>query len=66
MAEGPDQEFPTEADVDAVLHEFNGSGREAISALLHDIAVLATDFEARASKGYVRGDFPRLLIRRSR
>lgn len=57
--------FPTEADVDAVLYEFKGDTREAIRALLHDIAVLAGDFEASVSHGFVRGAVPKLLLKRA-
>jgi uncharacterized membrane-anchored protein len=57
--------FPTEDDVDAVLYEFKGDAREAIRALLHDLAVLAADYEASVSHGYVRGDIPRIVIRRT-
>src|SRR3954447_13742579 len=38
--------WPTEADVDAVLEEFGGDAREAIRALLHDLAVLADEILA--------------------
>lgn len=47
---------PTDADVDAVLHEFEGDARQAIHALLHDLWVLATDFVETVSPGYVRGE----------
>ena len=56
--------FPTEADVEAVLSEFGGNAREAIRALLHDLAVLAGDYEADVSRGFVRGGFPKIMIRR--
>ena len=56
--------FPTEADVDAVLAEFDGNARAAVRALLHDIAVLASDFEASVSHGFVRGAVPKLVLRR--
>lgn len=46
---------PTTADIDAVLQEFDGDVRAAIGALLHDLAVLAADFMATVSHGYVRG-----------
>jgi hypothetical protein len=46
---------PTEADIDAVLEDFSGDARAAIRALLHDLAVLAGDYESSVSKGYVRG-----------
>lgn len=66
MAERDDKDFPAEADVDAVLYEFKGDAREAIRALLHDIAVLAADMETSTSRGYIRGDLPKLLIKRRR
>ena len=49
---------PTEAEVDAIIAEFNGDVRAVIRALLHDIAVLAADFAASVSRGYVRGRSP--------
>lgn len=67
MANAPETDpYPTEADIDAVLHEFGGDAREAIRALLHDLAVLAGDYEASVSHGYVRGEMPWMPIRRSR
>ncbi len=59
-----DPSFPTEADVDAVIYEFKGDLREAIRALLHDLAVLAGDYEADVSRGFVRGGIPKIMIRR--
>ncbi len=56
--------FPTEADVDAVVEEFAGDLRNAIRALLHDLAVLARDYEANVSHGFVRGDVPTIVPRR--
>ena len=47
---------PTEAEVDGVLAEFGGDPRKAIAALLHDLAVMAADYEASVSRGYVRTD----------
>jgi len=47
--------LPTEADVDAILEEFGGDARKAIRALLHDLLVLAADYETSVSKGFVRG-----------
>ncbi len=47
-----------EAEIDAVLAEFDGDARLAIAAQLHDVAALAADFEASTSKGYVRGRTP--------
>ena len=45
----------TDEEVDAVLLEARGDPREAIRALLHDLAVLALDADAAVSRGYVRG-----------
>jgi hypothetical protein len=42
-------------DVDAVIAEFGGDPRQAIRALLHDLAELAADSNAAISRGYVRG-----------
>ena len=62
----PDEpEFPSEDDVDALLYEFRNDAREAIRALLHDLAVLAGDYEADVSAGYVRGQGYTLALRRS-
>ena len=47
----------TEAEIDAVLHETKGDAREAIRALLHDLAVMAMDADAASSKGFLRGRF---------
>jgi hypothetical protein len=58
--------FPTEADIDALLDEVEGDAREAIRALLHDLAVLAADYESSVSRGYVRGEIPWLPARRIR
>jgi len=60
----PEPGFPTERDIDAVLDEFDGNPREAIRALLSDLATLADDFEGAVSRGYVRGVSPRLPARR--
>ncbi len=43
------------AEVDAILAEFGGDARQAIAALLHDLAVLATDRSNVVSFGFVRG-----------
>ncbi|WP_375462282.1 hypothetical protein [uncultured Enterovirga sp.] len=67
MADAPPDDqgaFPTEAEVDAVLYEFKGDAREAIRALLHDVGVLAGDFEASVSHGFVRGALPRIVLTR--
>ena len=52
--------FPTEADI----YEFKGDAREAVRALLHDLAILAGDYEADVSRGFVRGGVPKIMIRR--
>ena len=44
-----------EADVEAVIEEFGGDARAALRAVLHDLAVLAADYESCVSKGFVRG-----------
>lgn len=46
-----------QAEIDALLAEHRGDARAAIAALLHDIAVLASDAESRTSRGFVRGRF---------
>lgn len=61
----PGSAYPSEAEIDAVLAEFGGDAREAIRALLHDLAALAADFEANVSHGFVRGDVPALVRRRA-
>lgn len=50
--------FPTERDMDEVLEEFGGDPRAAIRALQRDLAVLAADYEASVSKGFVRAEAP--------
>lgn len=45
----------TEADIDEVIQEFGGDTRQAIRALLEDIAVLALDRARSVSTGYLRG-----------
>ncbi|CAA9315793.1 MAG: hypothetical protein AVDCRST_MAG90-793 [uncultured Microvirga sp.] len=57
-------EFPTDSDIDAVLYEFKGDAREAIRALLSDLATLASDYGGDVSHGYVRGWRPGWLMRR--
>jgi hypothetical protein len=47
--------YPEEADVEAVLEEFGGDARAALRAVLHDLTVLAADYESCVSKGFVRG-----------
>ena len=60
----PEPGFPTEGDIDTVLDEFDGNPREAIRALLSDLATLADDFEGAVSRGYVRGLGPGMQIKR--
>ena len=47
--------YPSDTDIDAVLDEFKGDPREAIRALLEDLAALAEDRNDKVSHGYVRG-----------
>lgn len=53
-----DPHVPTEVEIDAVLYEFKGNLREAVRALLHDLNVLAADYEENVSHGFVRRDWP--------
>lgn len=46
---------PTEEEIDAVIAEFDGDMRDAMRALMHDMAVLAADLSGVVSRGYVRG-----------
>ena len=64
MADDHEREFPTEADVDEVISEFGGDPRAAVRALLADLDVLAGDFEASVSHGFVRGAVPKIVLRR--
>lgn len=67
MADNPpneDPSFPTDADVDAVMAEFDGDARATVRALLHDVAILAEDYEATVSRGFVRGAIPRVVLNR--
>lgn len=56
--------FPSDADVDEVIEEFDGDLRAAIKALLHDLDVVCLDFETSVSRGYVRGGVPRIVLKR--
>ena len=47
-------ELDTDGAVEAVLDEFGGDYREAIEELLHDVDLLARDFNASVSRGFVR------------
>jgi hypothetical protein len=59
MSEGTEEDaYPTDADVDAVIAEFDGDPRATVRALLHDLDLLARDYEAKVSRGYVRGTLP--------
>ncbi|GGH16188.1 hypothetical protein GCM10007036_16690 [Alsobacter metallidurans] len=55
--------YPTDADVDALLAEFDGDARAAIKSLLEDLATLADDREASVSAGFVRGRQIRIVGR---
>ncbi len=46
---------PTDAEIDAVIAEFDGDLRAALRALLHDLAILALDRALTVSRGYIRG-----------
>jgi len=50
----PDAIIINEDDVDAAIAEAGGDLREAVRALLHDIAVLALDHARSVSSGYRR------------
>jgi (p)ppGpp synthase/HD superfamily hydrolase len=63
QAESPPPNATDVAEVDAVLAEFGGDARAAITALLHDLHTLALDAEASTSRGYVRGNVVRLRAR---
>ena len=59
-----DDPFPSEADVDQVLAEFEGDHRAAIKALLHDVAGLAADYGLSVSRGFIRRALePRVVSR---
>jgi hypothetical protein len=50
----PDDAIISEEDVDAAIAEAGGDPREAVRALLHDIAILALDHARSVSNGYRR------------
>lgn len=50
----PEDLIISEDDVDAAIAEAGGDPREAVRALLHDIAVLALDHARSVSSGYRR------------
>jgi hypothetical protein len=57
MPTAAQQSIATEAtddEIDAIIAECGGDPREAIRALLHDMAALAIDAEAAVSRGYAR------------
>lgn len=45
----------SDRDVENLLLEFGGNSKEAIRALLHDLAILAEDRDNSVSFGFVRG-----------
>lgn len=53
----PDPFAISDAEIDAVLEEASGDAREAIRMLLRDLAVMAADADAAASRGFLRGRF---------
>jgi hypothetical protein len=53
---------PTDEEVDATIAEFGGDPREAVRALLHDIAILAHDRRRIASWGFLRGHIDLLKL----
>ena len=61
MPERSESDGPLESEVDAVIAEFGGDMRQAIRALLADLAALAADYEADVSKGYVQGEIRRVI-----
>lgn len=51
---GIDDLIISDEDIDAAIAEAGGDPREAVRALLHDIAVLALDHARSVSSGYRR------------
>lgn len=47
----------SDQEIDAVIDETGGDPREAIRNLLRDLAVMAADADAAASRGFLRGRF---------
>ena len=47
----------TDAEIDAI-EEFGGDPREAVRALLSEVASLTANYQAAVSRGYVRGKAP--------
>ena len=58
----PIPEGVSDAEVDEAIAEAGGDAREAVRALLHDVAALAADRERFVSRGYVRSRFSHLDI----
>jgi hypothetical protein len=56
--------FPSDEDIDDMLAEFAGDHRQAIRALLTDLAALANDYGSTVSRGFVRCSIPSLTIPR--
>lgn len=50
----PDNAIISEEDIDAAIAEAGADPREAVRALLHDIAILALDHARSVSTGYRR------------
>jgi ATP-dependent exoDNAse (exonuclease V) alpha subunit len=67
MAEVAEREVidATDEEIDALVAEFGGDPREAIRALLHDLAALASDSEASVSRGFVRGRLLQFRLKES-
>ena len=63
MAEAEKKDDVDDAAVDSVLAEFNGDARAAIKALLHDVDVLARDFNSSVSHGFVRSKEREVTLR---
>lgn len=53
----PDPFEPSEDEVRAVIEEMDGDAVKAVRALLRDLAVMAADADATASRGFLRGRF---------
>lgn len=53
----PDPLEPSDDEVRAVIEEMGGDAVKAVRALLRDLAVMAADADAAASRGFLRGRF---------
>ena len=53
----PDPFEPTEEEVRDAIEEAGGDAVKAVRALLRDLAVMAADADAAASRGFLRGRF---------